>query len=52
MKEERLCLSYLKSRETIVTGIVNISHISSKLNYADILTKLLEPNKFMDLMKI
>ena len=50
-KKKHCAVSYHKIRETIAAGIVKFSHISSEYNYADILTKPLGPNKFMDLVK-
>ena len=51
LKKKHCAVSYHKIRETIAAGIVKFSHISSEYNYADILTKPLGPNKFMDLVK-
>ena len=51
LKKKHCAVSYHKIRETIAAGIVRFSHIPSEMNYADILTKPLGPNEFMNLVK-
>lgn len=51
LKKKHSVVSCHKIKETIVVGIVKFSHIFSEYNYADILTKKLRSNKFMDLVK-
>ena len=51
LQKKHCVVSYHKIRETIAAGIVRFSHIPSDMNYADILTKPLGPNVFMDLVK-
>ena len=51
LKKKHCALFHHKIRETIAADIVRFSHIPSDMNYADILTKPLGPNAFMDLVK-
>ena len=51
LKKKHCVVSYHKIKETIAAGIVRFSHIPSEMNHADILTKPLGPNAFMDLVK-
>ena len=51
LKKKHCVVSYHKIGEALVAGIVRFSHIPSEMNYADILSKSLGPNAFMNLVK-
>jgi hypothetical protein len=51
LKKKHNAISYHRIRESIAAGIVDLIHVGSKFNIADILTKPLGPNLFGPLLR-
>ena len=51
LKKKHAACNYHRVREAIPGGAVAFSHIPSKMNYSDILTKPLSGSTFMNLVK-
>ncbi|MGH2415312.1 MAG: Ty1/Copia family ribonuclease HI, partial [Microcystaceae cyanobacterium] len=50
LKRKHLSIAYHKVREAVAAGIITISHISSDMNIADLLTKSLPTQTFRRLL--
>ncbi len=50
LKKKHNAISYHRIRESIAAGIVDLIHVASKFNLADVLTKPLGPNLFGPLL--
>ena len=50
LKKKHNAISYHRIRECIAAGIIDLVHVGSKVNLADVLTKPLGPNLFSPLL--
>ena len=51
LKKKHNAIAYHKVREAVAAGIVKVAHVNGEVNMADILTKLLSPAKYYQLLR-
>ena len=52
LKKKHNAIAYHKVREAVAAGIIQVAHVRTNKNVADILTKPLSPQSYYDLLKL